>query len=100
MRGGTADDQPLQIDDFYCSALISNETGFLERVGNERHARAGQAGKGFAVVAHEVKELATQTADAADEIRRQIAGMQTATKESVAAIREIGTTIARIAEIA
>src|SRR5262249_28726636 len=58
------------------------------------------AGRGFAVVAAEVKTLATQTAKATDEIRSQITGMQAATRESVGAIKEIGGTIGRIAEIA
>ena len=63
-------------------------------------ARAGEAGRGFAVVASEVKQLASQTAKATDEISTQIAGMQTATQDSVAAIKEIGGTIGRISEIA
>jgi methyl-accepting chemotaxis protein len=63
-------------------------------------ARAGEAGKGFAVVAQEVKALAAQTAKATDEIGTQIAGMQTATQESVTAIKEIGGTIGKISEIA
>jgi len=49
--------------------------------------------------AHEVKSLATQTAKATEEIGRQISGMQAATNESVAAIKEISGTIGRISEI-
>ena len=52
------------------------------------------------MVAQEVKQLASQTAKATDEIRSQIAGMQSATQESVGAIKEIGETIARISQIA
>ena len=63
-------------------------------------ARAGDAGRGFAVVAHEVKALAAQTAKATEEIGSHVAGMQAATRDSVAAIKEIGSTIGRIAEIA
>jgi methyl-accepting chemotaxis protein len=62
-------------------------------------AGAGEAGRGFAVVASEVKSLAAQTAKATEEISSQIAHMQTATQDSVAAIKEIGTTIGRISEI-
>jgi methyl-accepting chemotaxis protein len=79
---------------------IAQQTNLLALNATIEAARAGEAGRGFAVVAHEVKELATQTAKAADEIRTQIAGMQTATEESVVAIKEIGTTIASTAEIA
>jgi methyl-accepting chemotaxis protein len=52
------------------------------------------------VVAQEVKLLASQIAKATDEIGTQIAGMQSATRDSVSAIKEIGGTIARVAEIA
>jgi methyl-accepting chemotaxis protein len=79
---------------------IAQQTNLLALNATIEAARAGEAGRGFAVVAHEVKELATQTAKATDEIRTQIAGMQTATQESVGAIKEIGTTIASTAEIA
>jgi methyl-accepting chemotaxis protein len=79
---------------------IAEHTNLLALNATIEAARAGEAGKGFAVVAHEVKALATQTAKATDEIRTQIAGMQTATQESVGAIKEIVTTIASIADIA
>jgi methyl-accepting chemotaxis protein len=52
------------------------------------------------VVAQEVKILAGQTAKATSEISTQIAGMRSATDDSVAAIKEIGGTIAHMSEIA
>jgi methyl-accepting chemotaxis protein len=61
---------------------------------------AGDAGKGIAVVASEVKNLATQTAKATDDISRHISQIQTATKEAVTSIQGIDGTIAEISEIA
>ena len=53
-------------------------------------SRAGESGKGFAVVAQEVKDLARQTAEATDEIGRQIANVREMTRRAVTAIE--GTT--------
>ena len=79
---------------------IAEQTNLLALNATIEAARAGEAGRGFAVVAAEVKSLASQTAKATDEISSHISGMQGATQESVAAIKEIGGTIGKISEIA
>ncbi|MBK5957638.1 methyl-accepting chemotaxis protein [Rhodoplanes elegans] len=78
---------------------IAEQTNLLALNATIEAARAGEAGKGFAVVAQEVKALAAQTAKATGDIGAQISGMQSATQVSVGAIKEIGGTIGRIAEI-
>jgi methyl-accepting chemotaxis protein len=79
---------------------IAGQTNLLALNATIEAARAGDAGKGFAVVASEVKNLATQTARATDEIAVQIQQIQGATKEAVEAIGGITGTIERISEVA
>jgi len=62
---------------------ISSQTNLLALNATIEAARAGEAGKGFAVVAGEIKELARQTADATEDIKRRISGIQASTGSAV-----------------
>src|SRR3981081_4574708 len=78
---------------------IASQTNLLALNATIEAARAGDAGRGFAVVASEVKELASQTAKATEEIAGQVAAIQSATGHCVAAIGGISDTIREISGI-
>ncbi len=78
---------------------ISDQTKLLALNATIEAARAGAAGKGFAVVAHEIKELARQTAEATEDIKAKVEGIQGSTTNTLTDLGEISRVIAEISEI-
>ena len=78
---------------------IASQTNLLALNATIEAARAGEAGKGFAVVASEVKNLATQTGKATEDIIAQVTAIQTETQSAVVAIKHITGTISSLNEI-
>lgn len=77
---------------------IAEQTNLLALNATIEASRAGEAGKGFAVVATEVKELAHQTTEAIEDIRKTVNGIQTSSSDAVKSIEAITEVIEEIRE--
>ena len=78
---------------------IAEQTNLLALNATIEAARAGDAGKGFAVVANEVKDLAKQTAEATEDIRKRIEGIQSSTGSAIESIGQISEVITKVDQV-
>lgn len=75
---------------------IAEQTNLLALNATIEAARAGDAGKGFAVVATEVKELAKQTSQATEDIRRRVESIQGSASEAIQALNDIASVVKQV----
>lgn len=78
---------------------ISEQTNLLALNATIEAARAGESGKGFAVVAGEIKALATQTANATQDIKLKIDNIMRSASVTVDEMDEISKTFGDMNEV-
>lgn len=77
---------------------LAQRTNLLALNANIEAASAGDAGKGFAVVANEIKELAKQSAESAQEIALKVTGIQDNTEKSEQTILDMSKIVGTISD--
>jgi methyl-accepting chemotaxis protein len=75
---------------------IARQTNLLALNATIEAARAGEAGRGFSVVAQEVKELARQSATAAEEIAKKIGNLKNNSAEIMESISMVNELMDKI----
>jgi len=75
---------------------IAEQINLLALNATIEAARAGDAGKGFSVVAAEVKNLATQTTKATEDISKQIEGVQAVSSEVADTLNSIKISVDKV----
>ncbi|MEL6682190.1 MAG: methyl-accepting chemotaxis protein [Pseudomonadota bacterium] len=78
---------------------IAFQTGLLSLNASVEAARAGDAGKGFAVVAQEVRTLASQASDAAQQVKDLVHNSDSNVKTGVKEVAKTGASLNEISEI-
>ena len=79
---------------------VASKTNLLALNATIEAAHAGEAGRGFAVVASEVKQLASRTAEATDDVRRGLAAVRSAAADMSTRVGALVMSVDRVEQAA